>query len=370
MPYERKRQLVQVTASLQSELGGPSAVVIQTSRYLSEIYSNTVLVFGKSSFEDDIVNINSTFFNNRFGFRFKIPNKFSRKVLSSADILIIHGYYLWTTLISLYFSESQNLFLMPHGSLEPYQEARGKFRKRVFNEVVSLLLKGRDIHFLVGSNSEAVSVEKRFPHAKVTVVGLGIELPDFEKIGSRIHSPIKLFCLSRIARKKRIDLCILAVAKLNQHNIRYHLSIYGTGDVFYKRELDQLVQKMNLEGQVFFEGHVTEVSKEIAIQNSDILLLPSENENFALAVAESISFGKPVVVSKFVAMYEFVDKYCAGFTIDEIDVESLVSAIEKVSDRFSTYQDNCIESAHLLAWEQVIKVWFKAIEDNVSNIDD
>jgi glycosyltransferase involved in cell wall biosynthesis len=364
--YEKKMNLVQVSASLQPKLGGPHAVVVQTQPYLSNHYNQKLLVYGSSTIKLDKMEINSTFLNNRFGLRFKIPNSVSRRSMNNADILLIHGFYLWSTLLTLYFSKCQDIFLMPHGSLELYQAKKGKFRKKIFTKLVNLLLKDRKIHFLVGSNSEVVSVRHSFPNSKISVIGLGIQISNLAETSSRIHSPIKLFCLSRITNKKRIDLCIRAVSKLNEGNNKFHLSIYGAGDTFLENELNQLVKELNLGEQVSFKGHVDGESKKFAIQSSDILLLPSENENFAVAVAESIAFGKPVVVSKFVAMHEFVDAHSTGLTIDELDVDKLVSAIKEVSDKFSTYQENCIAAANLLAWEDVIKLWIKTIDSNVS----
>jgi len=362
----KKVDMVQVSATLDPKLGGPHNVVEQTLPLFFEKYNSLLLVFGTSVINSKNVIENYTFRNNHYGFICGIPKLETRLVIKKSKILLIHGYYLWSTLIALYFSSTRNIFLMPHGSLELYQEQKGRIRKRIFTKIVSLLLKGRKIHFLVGSNPEVVSVSHSFPNSEISVVGLGTQLPNLTNIRSQIHSPIKLFCLSRIASKKRIDLCIRAISKLNEGNNKYHLDIYGTGNHILENELNELVKNLNLGEQVSFKGHVEGESKNLAIHNSDILLLPSENENFAVAVAESIAFGKPVVVSKFVAMHEFVDANSAGLTIDELDVDKLVSAIEEISNEFSTYQENCIRSAHLLAWEEVFKRWIHVIDNSMS----
>lgn len=359
-------KFVQISASLDPKLGGPYIVVDETNKYFSEKYMSQLLIFGTSvgTFKNSIVN--STFKNNRYGFVLGFLRIEARLAIKQSTILLIHGYYLWSTLIGLYFSKTKHIFLMPHGSLELYQETTGKFRKKIFTKIFNRLLRGRAIHFLVGSNSEVLSVQRIFPNSAISVVGLGVQVSKFTEARSQIHSPIKLFCLSRITSKKRIDLCVRAMSKLNEGNIQYHLDIYGTGDHFLKNELNELVKNLNLGEQVTFKGHVDGESKDFAIQNSDILLLPSENENFAVAVAESIAFGKPVVVSKFVAMHEFVDTHSTGLTLDELDVQKLVSAIKEVSNNFSTYQENCMASAHLLAWKEVIKRWFHVIDSSLS----
>jgi glycosyltransferase involved in cell wall biosynthesis len=366
MSFDYPINFTQITARLDPKLGGPHNVVDKTNDLFSKKYNSKLIIFGSSvnQYKNSIEN--STLRNNRYGFVFGIPKFKIRLALKNSDILLIHGYYLWSTLIALYFSSTRNIFLMPHGSLEFYQANKGKIRKMIFTKLCKLLLKGRSIHFLVGSSPEIVSVRQSFPNSKISVVGLGIELSNLTKSICRIHSPIKLFCLSRITNKKRIDLCIRAVSKLNEGKNKYHLDIYGSGDHFLEKELKELVKDLNLGEQISFKGHVDGESKDLAIQNSDILLLPSENENFAVAVAESIAFGKPVVVSKFVAMHEFVDTHSTGSTIETLDVDEIVFAIKDVTDKFSTYQENCIASAPLLAWEEVINSWFHAIENNLS----
>jgi glycosyltransferase involved in cell wall biosynthesis len=366
MSTKLQRKIVQVTATLDPKLGGPHSVVDNTTHFFNKKYDNKLLIFGTSVkyYENSIEN--STLRNNRYGFIFGIPKLETRLAIKHSNILIIHGYFLWSTLIALYFSKTRNIFLMPHGSLELYQAKKGKVRKRIFSQIVYFLLRGREIHFLVGSNPEVVSVRESFPNSKISVVGLGIEPRTFREASSQFHFPIKLFCLSRIANKKRIDLCIRALNKLNEEKDKYFLDIYGEGDHILENELKQLVKELNLGDQVSFNGHVDGKSKDLAIQNSDILLLPSENENFAVAVAESIAFGKPVVVSKFVAMHEFVDTHSTGITIDNLDVDKLVSAIKEISNQYSTFQKNCIASAHLLAWDEVMKRWFQVIDSSLS----
>ncbi len=357
---------VQVSASLQPKLGGPCAVVLGTNPHFSNHYNSTLIVFGTSTINSSHVQINSTFFKNRFGFRFKIPNRISRRSMNDADILMIHGYYLWSTLLAIHYSKCQDVYLMPHGSLEQYQDKNGKFRKKLFNKIAKYLLKERTLHFLLGSDAEMLSVRNKFANSKISVVGLGVNYDINDCISSELHNPINLLCLSRISPEKRLDLCIRAISVLNLSEKRYRLNIYGAGDLALETELRKLVKSLNLEDAIHFKGHVDGFEKIQAFKNSDIMLLPSENENFAVAVAESIAFGKPVVVSKFVAMHEFVDANSAGLTIDELDVDKLVSAIEEISNEFSTYQENCIRSAHLLAWEEVIKRWIHVIDNSMS----
>jgi glycosyltransferase involved in cell wall biosynthesis len=173
--------------------------------------------------------------------------------------------------------------------------------------------------------------------------------------------------MSRITTKKRIDLCIQALSELNKFEDIYRLDIYGSGDEQLESELRVLVRKLNLGSSVNFIGFVEGNRKIEALRDSDIFLLPSENENFAVAVAESISVGNPVIVSEFVAMHSFVDEHTTGLTIASLDVGEIVRAIEIVASKYQVFQTNCLKSAHLLHWENVIENWLKVIYQDLEN---
>lgn len=357
-----RTRLFQITTSLDPKLGGPTSVVLATLKYLDHIFDHKLIIFGKSLPSVSRQVSIPTFMNNRYGFTFKRLKFLGLHENRDTDIVLIHGFYLYSTLISLLFFKSGNIYLMPHGSLEEYQERVGKFRKYIFRLCLGLVLRNREIHFLLGSHPERKSVLKLFPNAKISVVGLGISLEDMPLARVKtLNRPIKLFCMSRISGKKRIDLCVRAVEKLNILENRYSLEIIGSGELKLENELRKLVAQLNLEQVVKFSGFLEGREKSSAISASDILLLPSENENFAVAVAESIAAGKPVVVSKYVAMHEFVDRYKTGITLDSLQVDDLVKAIEMVSENYTQFQKNCIDSLHKLSWEEVHKNWIRAL---------
>ena len=364
MECTNKTRLFQITTSLDPKLGGPTNVVIGTYKFLNENFDHKLIIFGQASIEiSDCVNI-PTFRNNRYGFTLRRMRSMGFLESRDSDIILIHGFYLYSTLISLFFFNSMNIFLMPHGALEEYQEKFGRLRKRVFRIFLKILLRNREIHFLVGSDAEKISILKLYPNAKISVVGLGIELANLPT--ARPHSvsrPIRLFCMSRISTKKRIDLCILALKKLNSQEIRYTLEIIGSGEPKLESALRKLVSELRLEQEVKFSGFLEGSEKTSAMFDSDIFLLPSENENFAIAVAESIAAGRPVVVSNFVAMHEFVEKYRTGITLDSLQVEDLVNAIEIVSENYAQFQKNCLDSLHLLGWEIIQNSWLRTLKN-------
>jgi glycosyltransferase involved in cell wall biosynthesis len=361
---DQKETLVQVSATLDLKLGGPTSVVTGLSQYLSNNFELHLLVFGNVEVElPEVIKI-STLFGNRFGLITNFRQRDANANLSEADILIIHGYYLFSTLYALWRANTNRLFLMPHGSLEPYQDKKSKFAKKIFRIIFKVLSSKKNIVFLVGSSSEKENIVKKFPSCHVEVVGLGIsdEILESSNTKGNIASPINLLCFSRITEKKRIDLCIRALANLNQKEIRYILTIAGAGEPKLTKELQDLAVLLGVENETHFLGfvHTKSRTRELFL-DSDLLLLPSENENFAVAVAEAIGFGVPVVVSKFVAMHEFVDKYSTGVTLDQLSSEDLSSSVRQATTDFSLLVSNCFKYRYLLSWSEVSKKWIEAL---------
>lgn len=362
MLSQRNQTLVQVSGSLDAKLGGPYSVVLDTLRFLEVNFDHKLLIFGTCSIQGKNIKTVPTLKNNRYGLPSLAIKKYGLKEFKNTEILLIHGFYLFSTLIALFFFPTNKIYLMPHGSLEAYQERNRRVRKYVFRYLLKIVLRGRRIHFLIGSNPEKVSILEIYPDAKITVVGLGVHTTNVGIEKSRkSNEPVKLFCVSRISEKKRIDLCIRALSKLNSHKLRYTLDIIGSGNFALELELRKLVSDLNLENQVAFSGFLEGAKKTDAISGADIFLLPSENENFAVAVAESISLGKPVVVSKHVAMHEFVDRHHTGITLNSLDVDALAKAIETINEGYALFQKQCLESAHLLDWKDVQKKWLQAL---------
>ena len=362
MSQNKNRKLLQVSSGLDQKIGGPYTVIWAAHNFLDNYFDRKLLVFGKSSkMTDKIISI-PTLFNNRYGLSFKSLKMSRLKKIRDVDVLLIHGFYLFSTLIALKLFQTPHIFLMPHGSLEQYQEKKRRLRKYFFRKIIQHLLGDRKIHFLLGSDSERASVFKLYPDAQMSIVGLGVEIDKKAfKPSSKLNSPVRLFCLSRISEKKRIDLCLRALQEVNKFQIECTLEIIGSGDKALEKELRSLARELGIEEEVTFSGFLDGNRKRESIRNSDIFLLPSENENFAVAVAESIVEGKPVIVSRFVAMHEFVNLYRTGVTVDSLEFPELIKAIHNVIQNYDEFQRNCVDSAHLLSWEEIQKNWIRVL---------
>lgn len=366
MVERRLKSFLQISASLESRLGGPVAVVSGVQSHLKAEYNSRLIVIGSNDSEIDAIRIPSLL-NNRYG----IPNWFLKRSIvreiQQADFILIHGYYLFSTLLIVSIAQKSRVVIMPHGSLEEYQQGVSRYRKWIFDQLIKNRLGRRKLHFFVASKPEAKCISQRFPDSKVSIVGLGIPIESYRSISAReLHSPINLLSFSRIARKKRIDLSIRAVKILRDKGINVRLEICGQGEKSLLIELQNIVSELGIEAFVKFRGHVDPSSFREVFQQSDILLLPSENENFAVAVAEALAHDVPTVVSKYVAMHEFVLRNRTGIVLQTLTLEELVASVVNVIENYEQYVRNTSICKFELGWNNVFPNWISEIEETMS----
>lgn len=356
-------KMSQISASLESRLGGPVQVVKLSNSFMEKSFDHTLIIFGTSD-EDIPESIRvPTLRNNRYGFFITPLTKSVRQNIRDSDLILIHGFYLFSTLVSIALTKKSKIFIMPHGSLENYQNSSGRFRKLLFDSCFKFLNKSREIEFLVGSAEEINGVTRKFGKNLVRVVGIGIEAVPQQFLHQGLSAiPLRLLCLSRITQKKRIDLCIEAVKYLQDKDLPAFLTIAGDGDEALLRELIQLTKLKGLESVVDFVGFVDGDDKHRLYKESDILLLPSENENFAIAIAEAIAHQVPVVVSDAVAMHSFVKAHHTGIVIRELNADVLAEAIISLNSDYRQNWNACVNSKYLLDWHLVFNVWHKALD--------
>ena len=106
-----------------------------------------------------------------------------------------------------------------------------------------------------------------------------------------------LLYLGRIHPKKGCDLLIDAFVKTAALDTNLHLVMAGPDPGEWKTKLAEAARAGGVEHRIHWPGMVTGKAKWGAFFASEAFILPSHQENFGIAVAESLSCGRPVLVS-------------------------------------------------------------------------
>jgi glycosyltransferase involved in cell wall biosynthesis len=356
---------------MKSIYGGPPSVILGLAESLAKEYSLSYVLLGEHDSEyQALAKYGNLLVQRAFNFNIqRLFFRFNRNVkehLKNSEIILIHGYYFLSTLYVLLNPRIKaKVFCMPHGVFELYQQKQGRNKKRIFDLLVKHFSKNRVNGFLVASTLEIEGVNAKFPSASISVVGIGLDQKSFPRVGElsypRLSSDISLLHMGRITRKKRIDLMLQALKVLIAEGCSAHLTITGSGDVEYEQELVDYVSRNELTNFVVFTGNVSGEKKDEIFKKSTLLLLPSENENFAVSVAEATAYGIPVVISRNIGMKEHVEKYNTGIICQGLGVSEIVSGIHSALANYDQLSRNALESREFLTYQALIKNWKRAL---------
>lgn len=104
---------------------------------------------------------------------------------------------------------------------------------------------------------------------------------------------MKLVVLSRLVPHKHVEHAIITTAQLRESFPEIELHIMGDG--WWRKELEDLTAKLQLNDTVTFHGYVCEGEKSRILATSTLHLLPSRKEGWGLAVIEAAQHGVPTI---------------------------------------------------------------------------
>lgn len=140
----------------------------------------------------------------------------------------------------------------------------------------------------------------------------------FEKFSHLRKKRIILF-LGRIDEKKGCNDLIIAFSKLKE-NFDIHLLMAGPYEFAYKNQLENMAISLGISEKITWSGMINGDLKWGAFYSAEVFSLPSHQENFGVAVVESLSCGLPVLLSDKVNINKQILGQNAGFSaVDNYD---------------------------------------------------
>lgn len=227
--------------------------------------------------------------------------------------------------LSIAKSLGSKTIIAARGMLSPHALAVKPMKKYLFLSFMRWINAYVGVEFHATSTEEAQDIK--------TVIGKGANVTILPNVArqettsiqeiTKEKGSVKLVSIGRIAPEKG-TLHALRALQEQKGNIAFHL--YGTCyDASYWQECQEVIVGLSNNVQVHYLGACT--SEEVAqhIQSAHALLLPSEGENYGHAIVESLSLGRPVIISKNTPWKELAEQK-AGM---DVEVPELKGSIEK-----------------------------------------
>lgn len=125
---------------------------------------------------------------------------------------------------------------------------------------------------------------------------------------------------------KRQDVLIRAFASVAEEFPDWEVHLWGNGKG--KEVLEALIHKLHMENRVFLCGTTSQIMTEY--KRSDLMVFPSKNEGWGLALTEAMSCGLPVIGYKSCgAVNEIIEDGKTGYLVED-GVEPLAEAMRRL----------------------------------------
>jgi glycosyltransferase involved in cell wall biosynthesis len=137
---------------------------------------------------------------------------------------------------------------------------------------------------------------------------------------SRAEDGLKLVFMGRLVDWKRVDIAILALARLS-HLPEVRLKVIGDGPE--RHRLEALVAAHGIKQRVHFAGWLEQAEAARMVAASDCLMLPSVFECGGAVVLEAMSIGLPVIATAWGGPLDYITPE-TGFLVEPVSEAALV----------------------------------------------
>ncbi len=241
------------------------------------------------------------------------------KAAAHADFL--HNHSLWS-MPNVYPGAAVRhtdcrLVTSPRGALSPIALRRSWFKKRLMWNVHQKRAIRDSALYHATSSGELADIRQAGLRAPVAVIPNGVDIPEKRFLARDLeanNNRRRLLYFGRIHPIKGIANLIRAWASVQDMHPDWELHIVGPDAVNHLPRLKELAASLETQ-RLSFSGPVYGEPKSSLYQSAELYVLPSSTENFGITVAESLSHGVPVVVTKH-GPWAAVDDNRCGWSVD------------------------------------------------------
>lgn len=268
----------------------------------------------------------------RYGFNWRLVT-WLRTHRHEYDAAVIHGiwqFHSLATWLALHGGPTP-YFVFPHGMLDPWFKRSYplKHLKKCLYWLVGDYWVLRDARaVLFTAEEERLRARESFGIyrccERVATFGTSPPPTDRVSMGEQFAAAFpstqgrrNLLYLGRIHEKKGCDLLIRAFGEVVARDPALHLIMAGPCDAALRETLDVLAKRAGVADRVTWTGMLRGDLKWGAFEVAEAFCLPSHQENFGVAVAESLGCGVPVLISDKINIWREIQADGAGLICDD-----------------------------------------------------
>jgi glycosyltransferase involved in cell wall biosynthesis len=246
-----------------------------------------------------------------------------------ADVVHLTGVYNFPSFPTISWGRLLNkpLIWSPRGALQRWKGSSRIGPKAIWDFLWYHTADRVELTMHVTSEHESRETLARFPKLRMAMIPNGVDVPvDLNRVEG--NGTLRMLFIGRLDPKKGIE-ALLKACSLVDSAPPWRLAIAGWGAREYVSQLKEQIHALRLSERVEMLGPVLSEARKGLFECSDVAVVPSYTENFAIVVAESLAHGVPVIASKGTPWSRLEEMKC-GLWVDN-DPESLADAIRSIS---------------------------------------
>ena len=174
----------------------------------------------------------------------------------------------------------------------------------------------------------------------------------------------KILCVGSLIERKGVNLLLNALAKVNSD-----FEVYFAGDGEEKESLKKLAENLGIDTKIHFLGQLNRESLLKHYADSDLFVLPTREDCFALVILEAICSELPIVCSKYAdGAYDLIQDGENGFIVDPYNIDEFANRIEYVlndKNLRNAMKNKSKEIVEKFRFKNIAKGYIAAIEDSM-----
>ncbi|MFT4599945.1 MAG: glycosyltransferase involved in cell wall biosynthesis [Arenicella sp.] len=260
-----------------------------------------------------------------------------KSIAKSEDYDLIHlnliHAELWFALIKKVFGLKVKLVSTIHGFDETYQAQYGFDPSKVTSTKYIKILKftEKKIHkyFAVSKGLHDLVVQGNIiPQSKIRIINYGFDYPE-KKNPELIKSDSKIILVpGRLVEYKGQNFALEMLPKLKTKGINAKIQIAGDAQGDFVETLKSKIKELDIENDVEFLGHVSNIDDHY--QKCDLVILTSKSEGFGLVLLEAFNHERPVITFDVPAFNTTIKHEYSGLITPCFDTDLLAENAAKI----------------------------------------
>ena len=187
------------------------------------------------------------------------------------------------------------------------------------------VIKQADSYIASSTKSKEAQIYYGAPEEKCHISFLTVDFDEYTQ-KPQGKSTGKILCVGSLIERKGVDLLLNALAEVQAD---YELYLAGTGSE--KTTLEAQAKELKIADKVHFLGQLNRMELLEQYKSSDLFILPTREDCFALVILEAMCSGLPIICSRYAdGAYDLIEEGKNGFIIDPYDKKIFAATIERV----------------------------------------